>query len=222
MNVTDSKDQHAEDVRRTAIEHHDDVVPVFEEHYRTMERDRFANAFAYGRYKVDVLLTQRLKKKVEEVGAGESARRPTVLDVGCGTGIYLRRFLELGLEPSGVEPAPRMLDAARRANPGLRVEQGVATLLPFENASFDAATSIEVLRYLDPVDIERSISEMLRVLRRGGFFFVTLVNRFALDGFWILQRLRQMRKGVEYDRKTLTASSPRPPRSSACSRGSAQ
>lgn len=181
-----------ENVRRVAIDHHDDVASDFEAFYRDMERSRFSNAFTYGRYKVDVLLDEALAKL---------PKGSRVLDVGCGTGVYLRRFAAAGLDAVGVEPAPGMIEVARRENPTLRVEQGVATLLPFEDASMDAVTSIEVFRYLHAEDIERSLSEIARVLRPGGFAFVTLVNRLALDGFYIRQRLRQRRKGVDFDRK---------------------
>ncbi len=181
-----------EDVRRAAIDHHHDVASIFEDHYRTMERDRFSTAFTYGRYKVDVVLDRELDRL---------PRGAKVLDIGCGTGPYLRRFAAKGLVPFGVEPAEGMLAVARRDNPGTRVEQGVATSLPFEDESFDGVTCIEVLRYLHDDDVQRSISEILRVLKPGGFFFVTLVNRLALDGFYVLQRLRQRKKGVEFDRR---------------------
>jgi SAM-dependent methyltransferase len=192
MSIEVATDHRVEDVRNIAIDHHHDVVSVFEEHYRTMERDRFANAFAYGRFKVDVLLDKTLDRLPK--GAA-------ILDVGCGTGVYLRRFRDRGLVASGLEPAPAMLAAARRANPDLRIEQGVSVKLPFADASFDAITAIEVLRYLHPADVAQSVTEMLRVLRPNGSFFITLVNRFALDGFYLLQRLRQARKGVEFDRR---------------------
>lgn len=184
--------EHPEDVRRAAIDHHHDVVSVFDSYYAQMERDRFSNAFTYGRHKVDVVLDDELRK------LAPGAR---VLDVGCGTGVYLKRFAAMGLEPVGVEPAPGMLETARRDNPGLEIKLGVATELPFADASFDAVTAIEVLRYLHVEDVRRSFSEMLRVLKPGGFVFVTLVNRLALDGFYVLQRLRQRYKGVEFDRK---------------------
>ena len=184
--------QESVDVRRAAIDHHHDMAGVFESFYRDMERSRFANAFTYGRYKVDVVLDRELSR------LPKGAR---VLDVGCGTGIYLRRFANMGLTPVGVEPAPGMIEVARRENPTMRIEQGVATELPFEDASMDAVTSIEVLRYLHREDIHRSLSEMLRVLRPGGLLFVTLVNRLALDGFFVWQRLRQRKKGVDFDRK---------------------
>jgi SAM-dependent methyltransferase len=168
--------KNVEDVRRAAIDHHHDVVSIFESYYKDLEENRFKNAFTYGRYKMDVLLDRELDR------LPKGAR---VLDVGCGTGAYLRRFQSKGLDPVGVEPAEGM----------------IATALPFPAASMDALVSIEVLRYLHREDVRVALAEFLRVLKPGGLMFITLVNRLALDGFYLHQRLRQRRRGVEYDRK---------------------
>jgi ubiquinone/menaquinone biosynthesis C-methylase UbiE len=178
-------------VRDVAIDHHHDLAGVFEQHYRDMSADRFRTAFTYGRGKVDQLLDEQLK--MLPPGA-------KVLDVGCGTGVYLARFRELGFEAHGVEPAPGMIEAARRLDPSLSIVQGVATKLPFEDGSFDLITAIEVLRYLHREDIQLALAEMMRVLRPGGRLFVTMVNRWALDGFYLHQRLRQRIKGRAFDR----------------------
>lgn len=172
-----------EQTRQIAIDHHHDAAGRFESNYRAMSQSRFANAFTYGRAKVDVLLEQELQRL--QPGA-------TVLDVGCGTGVYLTRFRELGFTPVGIEPAIGMLDIARRDNPDLRIEQGVATDLPFDDASFDFVSMIEVLRYLHLDDTRDSLNEAFRVLKPGGILFVTMVNRWALDGFYLLQRARQI------------------------------
>lgn len=182
----------AKQATRIAIEHHHDVVATFESYYRDMERDRFSNAFTYGRYKIDMLLDDLLQK---------FPAASKVLDIGCGTGVYLRRFQRFGLSPTGVEPAQGMYEAAVRDNPGVRIVQASASALPFVDKSFDAVVAIEVLRYLDREARRKALTEMVRVLRPGGLLFVTLVNRFALDGFWLLQRLRQHRKGIAFDRK---------------------
>lgn len=179
-------------VRDAAIDHHHDLAGAFEQHYRDMSEDRFRTAFTYGRNKVDVLLDAELKK----FPAGAA-----ILDVGCGTGNYLVRFRELGFTARGVEPAAGMIEAAKRLDPTLDITQGVATKLPFPDASFDFVTSIEVLRYLHLDDIRLALREMLRVLKPGGRMFVTMVNRYALDGFYVRQRIRQRLKGRDFDRE---------------------
>jgi SAM-dependent methyltransferase len=191
MESSGHTEERVEDVRQVAIDHHHDSVRAFEKIYETMDRDRFATAFTYGRHKIDLILDREL---------GALPPGSEILDVGCGTGAYLKRFERMGLAPTGLEPAPAMLEVARRANPSLRIEQGVATALPFADGSFDVVTAIEVHRYLHRADIRKSFAEMIRVLRPGGLFFTTLVNRYALDGFYLLQRMRQRRRGVEYDR----------------------
>jgi len=178
-------------VRRVAIDHHDDAASVFDDHYDVMSQSRFGNAFAYGRHKVDVLLEMLL----EDLPPGAE-----VLDIGCGTGVYLRRFAEMGFGSVGVEPAPAMLERARRTAPDSEIHTGVATALPVASTSYDLVTAVEVYRYLHRDDTRRAYSEVLRVLRPGGTFFFTMVNRFALDGFYALQRARQLVKGTAFDR----------------------
>lgn len=180
----------AEDIRRVAIEHHHLVAGRFEAEYAALENSRFSSAFTYGRAKIDQL--------VDELFAS-LPRGAAVLDVGCGTGEHLKRALRHGLEAAGVEPAPAMLAAARRDVPKARIEQGVATQLPFNDNEFDAVIMIEVLRYLDRSDIEQALREARRVLRPGGKLLVTLVNRWASDGFYIHQRLRQLLKRSSFN-----------------------
>ena len=184
--------QLTEETRRIAIDHHHDLAPKFESHYRKMAESRFTNAFTYGRAKVDVLLETELKKLPPDA---------TVLDVGCGTGVYLKRFRELGFTPLGVEPAQAMRERAKADNPGVRIEDGIATSLPFEDASVDFVSVIEVFRYLHLEDTRLGLSECFRVLKPGGIVFVTMVNRWALDGFYVLQRARQAFLRQRFTRK---------------------
>ncbi len=185
-----SNDTQTNEIRSVAVEHHHQKAGWFESNYEKMAKSRFSNAFTYGRHKVNVLFENELKR----LPAG--AR---VLDVGCGTGIYLQRIKELGYEPVGLEPAKAMLAIARRDNPDVEVKDGLCTALPFESASVDFIVAMEVYRYLDRNDLRASLRECLRVLKPGGIFFATMVNRWALDGFFVLQRARQFALGKDFD-----------------------
>jgi ubiquinone/menaquinone biosynthesis C-methylase UbiE len=113
---------------------------------------------------------RRRRALVHEALAAAPGER--VLDVGCGPGFYVAELLErVGPEGSvaGVDLSQPMLAlAAHRAGAGANVElkEGGATALPFEDESFDAAVSVQVLEYVADVDL--AIAEIHRVLRPGG------------------------------------------------------
>lgn len=181
-----------EDIRKAAIESHHLSAGRFVDWYEALGRSHFASAFAYGRSKIDALIGELF------AGLHNGAK---VLDVGCGTGEHLQRAADAGLKPFGLEPAPAMLEIARDKVPAAEIRQGVATELPYDDAEFDLVIMVEVLRYLDQPDIEKALAEARRVLKPGGQLFVTLVNRWSLDGFYLLQRARALIKGKAFDKK---------------------
>jgi SAM-dependent methyltransferase len=58
-----------------------------------------------------------------------------VLDVGCGPGTVTAFLTGIGLDVSGVDLSPRMVEHARRLHPGLRFEVASATQLQLSDAS---------------------------------------------------------------------------------------
>jgi SAM-dependent methyltransferase len=58
-----------------------------------------------------------------------------VLDVGCGPGTVTAHLTELGLDASGVDLSPRMVEHARRQYPDLRFSVASATELDLAPAS---------------------------------------------------------------------------------------
>jgi ubiquinone/menaquinone biosynthesis C-methylase UbiE len=110
---------------------------------------------------------------VERFGRGRD-----VLEVGCGTGLLLRRLAGFARSARGVDLSPGMLEKARAR--GLDVVEASATDLPFADASFDVVCSFKVLAHVR--DVRRALAEMARVARPGGHVIAELYNPFSLRG----------------------------------------
>lgn len=99
-----------------------------------------------------------------------------VLEIGCGTGLILRRVVPVARSATGVDLSSGMLE--RAVSRGLDVVQGDATALPFADASFDTVYSFKVLSHIR--DIELALAECARVTRPGGMMFLEFYNRRSL------------------------------------------
>jgi SAM-dependent methyltransferase len=89
----------------------------------------------------------------------------TVLEVGCGTGLFLEWFAGGGHQVTGIEPSPYMLNVARRRLPQrIALDRGYAEDLPYEDNAFDTVALITTLEFVN--DPCRAIEEALRVARR--------------------------------------------------------
>jgi ubiquinone/menaquinone biosynthesis C-methylase UbiE len=110
---------------------------------------------------------------VERYGAGKD-----VLEVGCGTGLVLRRLATFARSAQGVDLSPGMLARARER--GLNVREGSATALPFDAESFDVTCSFKVLAHVPEIDL--ALSEMARVTRRGGIVLAEFYNPLSFRG----------------------------------------
>jgi len=93
-----------------------------------------------------------------------------VLDVGCGSGEFLRTLAEHGAVATGVDPAPGMVALARTLAPLADVRIAEAEDLPFADASFDVVTAVNALQFAD--DTVDALAEFARVLAPGGFVAV--------------------------------------------------
>lgn len=114
-----------------------------------------------------------LKATEELVESCHIDRGKYVLEVGCGTGMtacYLAK--RHGCRVAGVDISEGMIGwstrRARRAGVEDRVEfrVGDAQNLPFEDALFDAVICESVTAF---VDMQRAISEYVRVTKPGGY-----------------------------------------------------
>jgi SAM-dependent methyltransferase len=96
---------------------------------------------------------------------------PTVLDVGTGSGDYVRRLVRARpVRVVASDVRPEILTIAERHLRGLAdvsLREADARSLPFEDASFDVVHASLVMHHLEPPDAVTALREMRRVARRG-------------------------------------------------------
>lgn len=103
---------------------------------------------------------------------GKLAADIRVLDVGCSRGQFVAAAIATGYRAEGVEPAPRIAEAARAA--GVPVHTGLLEDQKFPDASFDVLTLFEVIEHLrEPLPL---LAECRRVLKPGGILLVSTAN----------------------------------------------
>jgi len=96
-----------------------------------------------------------------------------VLDVGCGTGYWLRRMLDWGANPTllhGIDAIGGRLEKARSGLPtGISLLEGDAGQLPWSDAHFDLVTQFVVFSSILAPEHRRQVArEIVRVLAPGG------------------------------------------------------
>jgi demethylmenaquinone methyltransferase/2-methoxy-6-polyprenyl-1,4-benzoquinol methylase len=126
-----------------------------------------------------------LMNRVMTVGLDQRWRRLTVrsvvvpgervLDACCGTGDLAVAARKAGANVVGLDFSERMLERARHKDPEIEWIQGDLLELPFEDASFDAATVGFGVRNV--ADLEQGLAELRRVLRPGGRVGILEITR---------------------------------------------
>src|SRR5215216_934394 len=103
-----------------------------------------------------------------------------VADIGSGTGLSAKVFLENGNKVYGVEPNSAMREAAEeylKAFPNFISHEGTAENTNLDDASIDFVTAAQAFHWFDA---EKTRNEFTRILRPGGYV-VLIWNERQLD-----------------------------------------
>ena len=93
----------------------------------------------------------------------------TIVDLGCGTGYWLRRYTAEAARIIGIEPDPPLravADETAAELPGAEVQAGSAEHIPLPDGSVDVVHAR--FAYFFPPGTDAGLTEVLRVLRPGG------------------------------------------------------
>jgi ubiquinone/menaquinone biosynthesis C-methylase UbiE len=107
--------------------------------------------------------------------------RPRVLEVGCGSGRWLRLLAAEGCEVAGLDRSEVMLrQAAAEVDCDLRL--GSADALPWARTSFDLVLYINAFHHFEAP--EAALRDALRVLRPGGKLLSVGLDPHERPGRW--------------------------------------
>jgi ubiquinone/menaquinone biosynthesis C-methylase UbiE len=96
-----------------------------------------------------------------------------VLDVGCGTGIATRQLAQRISDVSGCDIDKKMIETAQEYEDSIKYCIAPTEKMPFENERFDSITSFGAFHWFCD---DKSVSEIKRTLKNGGFFIVINKN----------------------------------------------
>lgn len=109
-----------------------------------------------------------------------------VLSLGCGIGFDVERFVQLGIDITGLEITQ---DAITNSSVSEKIVWGSATdLSRFSDRSFDLVLALELLEHLPPELTEQAISEIKRV---GCKYGILTIGRGSQDPTHINLRPRE-------------------------------
>lgn len=109
---------------------------------------------------------------------GMLAPKPTdrVLDIACGTGIFLESLVRKSGFVAGVDLSKDMIDRVQIKDPNLRaLIVSDATRLPFPDESFDCVSCRGSLHHFP--SLSAALEEIVRVLKPGGRFITSEPSR---------------------------------------------
>jgi SAM-dependent methyltransferase len=128
---------------------------------------------------LDRQLLERFADAVREVGPA--------CDLGCGPGQVAQYLHERGVEVTGIDLSPAMIERARRLVPGAKFQQGDMTALDVADETWAGIAAFYCIIHIPREDHVRTLAELRRVLRPGGLLLLVFHigdETIHLDEWW--------------------------------------
>jgi SAM-dependent methyltransferase len=136
----------------------------YPDEYYPLDQEPSAEAYAVAKHLLNLISGWVREHNVHE---------PHLLDVGCGTGLFLHLAHQAGMKPQGIELS-RSAGEYGRVNYGLDIYTGSLESAGLPEESFDIITMSHVLEHLpDPV---AALRRLAGALKPGGLLFLSVPN----------------------------------------------
>jgi len=97
-----------------------------------------------------------------------------LLDVGCGPGIHLKRYIDEGAIGEGIDFSQKMIELAKEHCPKGKFNVGEVYNLPYEDNSFDIITSSLVFDHLE--DLDKAVKQVAKILKPNGVLIFSVMH----------------------------------------------
>ena len=161
--------------RQDKVQHHYDSVADVYDHYYDHRRGRSYHTH----------VSSQLMRPLPRGGR--------LLDIGCGTGLFVEKFIKTGGTAVGLDISRKMISRAQWRCPTSDFIVGTGEKIPFSDNSFEAISSLLVFSYVkDPLAM---LKESFRVLKPGGVISIcTLGKKLVTRGIPAMYQFSEMMK----------------------------
>ena len=125
----------------------------------------------------------------------------SVLDVGCGPGLFLKLAHEIGCNCSGIDLSQQAVSMAQSYVPESDIRLGNAENLPFLDNSFDVVVCLGALERF--VNLEEALAQQLRVAKKNSLFCFLVRNSNSFLWFFNMKILKRQNRAGHQNAKSL-------------------
>jgi ubiquinone/menaquinone biosynthesis C-methylase UbiE len=112
------------------------------------------------------------------------------LDIGCGTGNYLKALSDMGMNFYGVDPSEVMLCRAKEKNTNATLIQAKAENIPLADSMFDSVMAILTIHHWS--DILTGLKEVNRIMKQDAKLVFFSYTPEQMTGYWLYHYFPQM------------------------------
>ena len=124
-----------------------------------------------------------------------------LLEIGAGPGHDAKFFQDSGLEVACTDLSPNMVALCKEK--GLNAQMMDFSELAFSDQTFDAIWALNCLLHVPKVEFPGVLSEVRRVLRPNGLFYMGVYGRHNSEGIWEGDHYEPKRFFSFFDEETL-------------------